>query len=102
MGQCLFYGMSERIFWKSSYRAVYNLIHTAQEKEENKVRQAWEQTRVICGFSGYAKPGPSGKIFDLPWDSDNVAIREETPEEKRNRERVFAKIDKLMQKNGQK
>lgn len=104
MGQAMFFGLSESDFWRSSYRAVYNLIYTANIKEDNRVKQEWERTRTICQhiIAPYRKPGQEDKVFELPWDHDAIQIKEESPEEKEKRERVFAKMDSLMQKNGQK
>jgi hypothetical protein len=98
MGQCLLAGWTENQFWKSSYRAVFNLVYSIQKKEEAVVRQNWEQTRLICQhiIAPYRKPGQDGKVFDLPWDSDIQLPREETEEERAQREKYFERLDRLM------
>lgn len=99
MGQCLYAGWSEKQFWKSSYRAVYNLIYTVQKREEAKIHLSWEQIRTLCDFviAPYKKTGQSGRAFDLPWDPGMEPVVD-TPEKAESREKFYNKIDRLMQR----
>lgn len=99
MGQCLSAGWTETQFWKSSYRAVYNLIYTLNKKSESESKERWEQTRALCQYmiAPYRKPGSNtGNVFPLPWDNDQIEVKEETEEERIAREKHFEKLDKLM------
>lgn len=91
MGQCLLSGWTEAQFWRSSYRAVFNLIYSRHRTQEKQRRETWEQTRFICQHIVAVSPHikKSDKrwpIFELPWDhSDAPEPIIETEEEKQER-----------------
>lgn len=96
MGQCLAAGWTEQQFWKSSLRAVYNLIYTVQQREKEIRQERWRQTQLICDFVyfQYRKQGWSKHSFELPFAQDEVKKKEVkvlTPEEK---EKLFGKADR--------
>lgn len=96
MGSCLAAGWSEQQFWRSSYRAVYNLLYTVNKKEENRRRELWEMTRRICAhvIAPYRKKGTEGEpVFALPWDNLGKKQRVLTPEELAARKAKFARWD---------
>ena len=47
MGECLISGWSERQFWFSTYRSVFNLVTAKQRKEEEVIKRMSNTTREI-------------------------------------------------------
>lgn len=102
MGQCLLFGWSEYQFYKSTPRAVFNLIIAARNKAEQESRERWEQTRMLCDFiiAPHKRKGTTGRSFELPWDSEVKSEKAEvlTPEELRKR---FEERDRKVKKRFQ-
>ena len=98
MGLCLLAGWTERQFWFSTYRAVFNLINTMHRTNETRNRERWEQTRLICTYiaAQYRSKKDKGKpAFTLPWDDENKKPVELPKGEKlRKMKEKFARWDK--------
>jgi len=72
-------------FWFNyDLRELYNAIEGYYERENNRNREGWEQTRIICTFIqnkpvwGYKiKYNDPKKIFPLPWDDEDSGLPDE-------------------------
>jgi hypothetical protein len=99
MGQCLISGWSEDQFWLSSYRAAFNLIRARQEQEEQRYKDEWDRTRVICEYVFRPYRGKTiGPVFDLPWDSERKGADKGRVLDDEEVKQKFAKLPKKLRK----
>ena len=88
-------GLSYSNFLDLTPRQLTNAIEGYFEGEEQKVRESWEQTRIIVGYlanQNAKHPKPFNKILPLPWDNNTKTTEADLDELRRHMEAENKKI----------
>ncbi len=79
-------------FWYNyTLRELWNAVEGFFEGEERRMKEGWEQTRIIVGYlaNQHAKhPKPFNKVLPLPWDNETKVSEQDIKELKEELKRM--------------